>query len=151
MLLASLKRSCSSFKLRNLGSPIYNRVYRLIVTRDPGKPIYKASSLVALINGLIRAIKDKNLTINIESITNLIIGHESSLNAGILYRNVSISNIILIENKIDGFLINYDLTIKTSNDRASGASSKTSTKVFIAIGALRGESYSFIYNLESFF
>ncbi|KAI4225365.1 MAG: hypothetical protein L6R40_008377 [Gallowayella cf. fulva] len=132
---ANLKRSCSSFESRNSGSPIYNRVHRLIITRDPGKPIYKASSPVALINGLIRAIK----------------GHESSLNAGILYRDVSIGNIMLTENEDDGFLIDYDLAIKTSNDRASGAPGKIGTKVFMAIGALRGEPHSFIHDLESFF
>ncbi|KAL8993846.1 MAG: hypothetical protein Q9169_006043 [Polycauliona sp. 2 TL-2023] len=130
---ASLKRSCSSFESRNSGSP--NRVHRLIITRDPGKPIYKASSPVALITGLIGAIK----------------GHESSLNAGILHRDVSISNIMLTENEDDGFLIDYDLAIKTTSDRVSGASGKTGTKVFMAIGALLGEPHSFMHDLESIF
>ena len=150
-LPASFKRSCSSFESRNSGSPVHNRVHRLIITRDPGKPIYKASSPVALINGLIGAIKGENLITNIESIADLILGHESSLNAGILHRDISIGNIMLTEDEDDGFLIDYDLAIKTSNDRASGAPSKTGTKVFMAIGALLGEPHSFMHDLESFF
>lgn len=51
---ANSKKNCSR---RNSGSPTHNRVHRLIITRDPGKPIYKASSPVALITGLIGAIK----------------------------------------------------------------------------------------------
>jgi len=34
---------------------------------------------------------------------------------------------------------------------ASGAPSKTGTKVFMAIGALRGEHHSFMHDLESLF
>jgi len=69
---ASYKRSYSSFKSSNPESPIYNRVHRRVITRDPSKPIYKASSLVAIINGFIRAIKGEDLIMNIESITNFI-------------------------------------------------------------------------------
>lgn len=88
---------------------------------------------------------------NIESIANFTLGYESSLNAGILYRDVSIGNIIFIENKDNGFFIDYDLAIKTTSNRASGIPGKTRTKVFIAISALLGELYSFIHDLESFF
>lgn len=147
----NIKRSCSSLESRNSGAPIHNRVHRLIITRDPGKPIYKASSPVALIIGLSGAIKGENLIMNMESIADLILGHESSLNAGILHRDVSIGNIMLTENEDDGFLIDYDLAIKTTSDRASGAPGKTGTKVFMAIGALLGEPHSFMHDLESFF
>lgn len=58
---------------------------------------------------------------------------------------------MLTENEDDGFLIDLDLAIKTSNDRASGAPSKTGTKIFMAIGALLGEPHSFMHDLESFF
>ena len=58
---------------------------------------------------------------------------------------------MLTENEDDGFLIDLDLAIKTSDDHASGAPSKTGTKVFMAIGALRGEPPSFMHDLESFF
>ncbi|XTI85115.1 serine/threonine-protein kinase [Cenococcum geophilum] len=51
----------------------------------------------------------------------------------------------------DGFLINLNLAIKTDRKNAFRAPSKTRTKVFIAIGALYGEDYSFIHDLESFF
>ena len=147
----NFKRSCSSFESRNPVSPTHNRVHRRIITRDSGKPIYKASSPMALITGLIGAIKGENFIMNIESIADLILGHESSLDAGILHRDVSSGNIMLTENENDGFLIDYDLAIKTTSDRASGAPSKTGTKVFMAIGALRSESHSFMHDLESFF
>lgn len=58
---------------------------------------------------------------------------------------------MLTEDEDDGFLIDLDLAIRTSDDHASGAPSKTGTKVFMAIGALRGERHSFMHDLESFF
>lgn len=58
---------------------------------------------------------------------------------------------MLTEDEDDGFLIDYDLAIKTSSDRASGAPGKTGTKVFMAIGALLSEPHSFMHDLESFF
>jgi len=78
-------------------------------------------------------------------------GHKSLLNAKILYWDISIGNIMLRIAEDDGFLINLDLTIKIDRKKASKALSKTSTKVFMAIGALYGEDYNFMYNLESFF
>ena len=73
------------------------------------------------------------------------------MNAGILHRDVSIGNILLTEKEDDGFLIDLDLAVKTSDDQASGAPSKTGTKNFMAIGALYGEPHSFMHDLESFF
>lgn len=73
------------------------------------------------------------------------------LNTGILHRDISIRNIVLRENEDNGFLIDADLGIRTSSDRASGTPGKTGTKVFMAIGALLGEPYSFMYYLELFF
>ncbi len=58
---------------------------------------------------------------------------------------------MLTENEDNGFLIDLDLANKTSDDQASGAPSKTGTKIFMAIGALLGESHSFMHDLESFF
>ena len=79
-------------------------------------------------------------------------GHESLLNAGILHRDVSIGNIMLTEKEDDGFLIDLDLAIKIGDDqKASGAPSKTGTKIFMAIGALLGEPHTFMHDLESFF
>ena len=88
---------------------------------------------------------------NIKGIANFILGYESLLNTGILHRDVSIGNIMLTENEDDGFLTDYDLATRTSNDRASGAPSKTGTKVFMAIGALKGEYHNTMHDLESFF
>lgn len=65
---------------------------------------------------------------DMESLADFTSGHESSLNVGIRHRDVSIGNIMLTENKADSFLIDYDLAVKTSNDRASGAPNKTGTK-----------------------
>ncbi len=79
------------------------------------------------------------------------LGHESLLNAGILHRDISIGNIMLTEKEDDGFLIDLDLAIKTSDDQASGAPSKTGTKIFMAIGALLGDPHTFMHDLESFF
>ncbi len=148
---ASFKRSCSSFESWNSGSPVHNRVHRLVITRDFGKPIYEASSPVVLITGFIGAIKGEDLVVNIKSIADFISGHESLLNTGILHRDISIGNIMLRENEDDGFLIDADLGIKTGSDRASGAPGKTGTKIFMAIGALLGEPHSFMHDLESFF
>ncbi|KAK6950138.1 hypothetical protein Daesc_008464 [Daldinia eschscholtzii] len=49
------------------------------------------------------------------------------------------------------FLIDLDLSIRTTRDSASGAQGKTGTRAFMAIGALLGEQHSFIHDLESFF
>ena len=51
----------------------------------------------------------------------------------------------------DGFLIDLDLAIKIDRESASGAPSKTGTKVFMAIGALYEEEHTFMHDLESFF
>ncbi|KAK3177887.1 hypothetical protein OEA41_000019 [Lepraria neglecta] len=150
-LPASIKRSCLSLGSRNADTPIYNRVHRRVITRDPGKTIEEASSLIAVLNGLIGAIKGQDHTISIDDLTDIISGHESLLGVGILYRNISTGNIILTEQEDDRFLIDLDLAIKIENDKASGAPGKTGTKVFIAIGTLLGEHHSPMHDLESFF
>ncbi len=58
---------------------------------------------------------------------------------------------MLTENEDNGFLIDLDLANKVSDDQASGAPSKTGTKIFMAIGGLLGEPHSFMHDLESFF
>ena len=58
---------------------------------------------------------------------------------------------MLTEEEDDGFLIDLDLAVMVEADKASGAPSKTGTKVFMAIGALYGEHHNFIHDLESFF
>ncbi|KAH8702789.1 hypothetical protein GQ44DRAFT_778472 [Phaeosphaeriaceae sp. PMI808] len=105
-----------------------NRVHCRLVMRDIGKSIYEGSSPQALLTG-----------------------HESLLDAKILYRDISIGNVMLNMAEDDGFLIDLDLAIKIDRENASGALSKTGTKVFMAIGALYGEDYNFMHDLESFF
>ncbi len=73
------------------------------------------------------------------------------MNAKIIHRDISIGNIVLNEAEDDAFLIDLDLDIKIDREKASGAPSKTGTKVFMAIGALYGEDHNFMHDLESFF
>jgi serine/threonine protein kinase len=81
-----------------------------------------------------------------------LLGHESLLDAKILHRDISIGNIMLKIGEDDGFLIDLDLAIRLDRQKASGAPSKTGTKVFMAIGTLYGdEDHSFMHDLESFF
>jgi len=58
---------------------------------------------------------------------------------------------MLTEQEDDGFLVDFDLAVKTLDDKVSGAPSKTGTKIFMAIGALISEHHSFMHDLESFF
>ena len=46
---------------------------------------------------------------------------------------------MLTENEDDGFLIDFDLSIKIGDDRASGVLGKIGTKVFMSIEGLLGE------------
>ena len=81
-----------------------------------------------------------------------LLGHESLVGAKILHRDISIGNIMLEMAEDDGFLIDLDLAIRLDRQKASGAPSKTGTKVFMAIGILYGrDDHSFMHDLESFF
>ena len=57
------KRSCST--LRSMASAMHshNRVHRRVITRNPGRPIYEASSRVAVIKGFIGAISGRYIHI----------------------------------------------------------------------------------------
>ncbi|OCK74031.1 hypothetical protein K432DRAFT_420496 [Lepidopterella palustris CBS 459.81] len=77
--------------------------------------------------------------------------HKLLLNAKILHRNILVGNVILYKREDDSFLINLNFTVKIDREKASGAPSKTRTKVFIVIGALYGKDHNFMYNLELFF
>ncbi|KAH8723920.1 hypothetical protein GQ44DRAFT_709364 [Phaeosphaeriaceae sp. PMI808] len=129
------KRSCSGSPVKQDAAQRRNRVHRRLVMRDIGKSIYEASSPRAILTGLLGGIK----------------GHESLLEAKILHRDISIGNVVLNMAEDDGFLIDLDLAIKIDRGNASGAPSKTGTKVFMAIGALYGENHNFMHDLESFF
>ncbi|KAJ8071763.1 hypothetical protein OCU04_002079 [Sclerotinia nivalis] len=135
MLMPPPKRVCSDPPAVQKNIQQFNRVHRRVIMRDVGKSIYHATSLKALLTGLLGGIK----------------GHESLLNAEILHRDISIGNVMLNEAEDDGFLIDLDLAVKINREKASGAPSKTGTKVFMAIGVLYGEHHSFMHDLESFF
>ncbi|KAF2105229.1 hypothetical protein BDV96DRAFT_592870 [Lophiotrema nucula] len=126
------KRSSSDSPVKQGGR---NRVHRRLIMRDAGKSFYEADSLRGIPTGLLGGIK----------------GHESLLDAKILHRDISIGNVMLTMAEDDGFLIDLDLAIKIDREKASGAPSKTGTKVFMAIGALYGENHNFMHDLESFF
>ncbi|OCL08995.1 hypothetical protein AOQ84DRAFT_363643 [Glonium stellatum] len=129
------KRSCSDSPAQQDVQRQRNQVHRRVIIRDVGKSIYQASSLQAILTGLLGGMK----------------GHKPLLNAKILHRDISVGNIMLNEAEDDGFLINLDLAVKIDREKASGAPSKTGTKVFMAIGALYGEDHNFMHNLELFF
>ncbi|KAF2181624.1 hypothetical protein K469DRAFT_588303 [Zopfia rhizophila CBS 207.26] len=113
-----------------------NRVHRRLVMQDVGKSVYKASSPRGLLTALLGGIKGE---------------HESLLDAKILHNDISASNVMLTVAEDDGFLVDLDLAVKINCENASGAPSKTGTKVFMAIGALYGEDHNFMHELESFF
>lgn len=75
----------------------------------------------------------------------------TSQGMNLLHRDISIGNIMLKEAEEDGFLIDLDLAIKIADEQPSGAPNRTGTKAFMAIGALLGDPYTFMYDLESFF
>ncbi|EHK22811.1 uncharacterized protein TRIVIDRAFT_133034, partial [Trichoderma virens Gv29-8] len=115
-----------------------NRVHRRIIVQDYGRPIYKASSPAALVAALESCIR----------------GHESLRQAGFLHRDVSVNNVLIDEDgppSRTGFLIDLDLAIRESREKASGAKGKTGTRAFMAIGLLFGEEHCFMHDLESFF
>jgi len=72
------------------------------------------------------------------------------VNAEILHRDLSIENITVSE-KENETLINLDLAIKTCNIKASEASSKTDTRVFMFIDELLNEDHNFMQDLELLF
>ena len=59
------KRSRSSQQSKDEDVTLHNRIHRRVVTRDSGKPIENASSLVSLLNGLIGAINGVCLSLMI--------------------------------------------------------------------------------------
>ncbi|KAK3371889.1 hypothetical protein B0H63DRAFT_550189 [Podospora didyma] len=132
------KRPCSA-SLVKAGGDLSNRLHRLVILRDYGKPIYKASSRTSLLAALSGCIE----------------GHESLRKVGVVHRDISINNLLINEDTSNpsgpSFLIDLDLAIKEDREGASGAKGKTGTRAFMAIGVLLGEQHSFMHDLESFF
>ncbi|KAI1271448.1 hypothetical protein F5Y07DRAFT_382953 [Xylaria sp. FL0933] len=136
------KRPCSNSvsTTKSESQPLPNRIHRRIILCDYGKPIYKASSPVALLKALVGCIE----------------GHESLYKkAGILHRDVSINNLIINEDDENpsqfSFLIDLDLAIRVDRRKPSGAKEKTGTRAFMSIGVLLGNTHSFMHDLESFY
>lgn len=116
------KRPCSS-SLTKGGTRKLNRIHRRVVVCDYGKPIYKASSRVAMLDGLIDCIE----------------GCESLYTkVGMLQRDISMNNLIINGDDLNpswrSFLIDLDLAIKEQRAKPSGAQGKTGTRAFMAIG-----------------
>ncbi|KAI1144702.1 hypothetical protein F4825DRAFT_477323 [Nemania diffusa] len=133
------KRSYSVSPTKIDKNALPNRIHRRLIIRDYGKPIYEASSRVALLSALGGCIS----------------GHESLHRAGILHRDISINNLMINEDDSNpswpAFLIDLDFAIREQREGASGAKGKTGTRAFMAIGALIGEQHFFMHDLESFF
>ncbi|KAF2452271.1 serine/threonine-protein kinase Sgk2 [Lineolata rhizophorae] len=130
------KRLCSSSPTKV--QPIQNRVHRRVIVRDYGKPIYTASSRLALLAALEACIE----------------GYQSLVErAGLLQGDISPNNLIVDESdgKLRAFLIDLDLAIREQRKGPSGALNKTGTRVFMAIELLLDEKHSFVHDLESFF
>ncbi|TWU70363.1 hypothetical protein ED733_000050, partial [Metarhizium rileyi] len=137
--LPPAKRSRPTSPSKADSEQLPNRVHRRVIVRDYGKPIYKASSRVALLSALEGCIE----------------GHELLHKAGLLHRDISINNLMVNEDERNpswrSFLIDLDLAIIEQREIASGAKGKTGTRAFMAIGALLGQHHSFMHDLESFF
>lgn len=151
--IASLspKSSGSSPQSTDPKTSFYNRVHRRVITQTPGKPIYKASSRVAMINGFLGALSGKYISIRGYSILLTCSGLESLWKVGILHHDVSIGNIMLTEQEDTGFLIGFDHAIETNGIQASSGPPMIGTKVFMAIGELLGDPHTIGHEYESIF
>ena len=135
------KRICSGSPTKGRGNLAdWDRVHRRVILSDYGKPLYKASSRVAMLTALEDCIE----------------GYKSLYTrTGMLQSDISIGNLMMNEDDDNpswrGFIIDLDLAIKEQRDESSGARGKTGTRAFMAIGVLYGERHSFMHDLESFF
>ncbi|MCJ1359879.1 MAG: hypothetical protein MMC33_009882 [Icmadophila ericetorum] len=140
MSLPPGKRTCSSSPTKDRGnSAEWDRVHRRVILSDYGKPIYKASSWIAILAAPEGCIE----------------GYESlHTRTGMLQSDISIGNLMMKEDDNNpswrSFLIDLDLAVKEQRE-SSGARVKTGTRAFMAIGVLYGERHSFMHDLESFF
>ncbi|EFY93980.1 Protein kinase-like protein [Metarhizium robertsii ARSEF 23] len=137
--LPPIKRSRPTSPTKASGERPPNRVHRRVILSDYGKPIYKASSRVALLSALEGCIE----------------GHHHLHKVGLLHRDISINNLMMNEDEKNpswtAFLIDLDLAVRGQREGASGAKGKTGTRAFMAIGALLDDEHSFMHDLESFF
>ncbi|KAG5996144.1 hypothetical protein E4U52_007228 [Claviceps spartinae] len=138
------KKTCSESSRnaatdRETGPP--NRVHQRVIVQDYGKPIYKASSRLALLACLEGCIK----------------GHKSLYDNGVLHRDISITNLRINGDQDNpswrSFLIDLDVAINAKREQPSGrrTGQVPTTTAFMAIGLLNGRKHSFAHDLESFF
>ena len=124
---------------RGEGGVLLNRVHRRVVVRDFGMPICTASPLAALVGALAGCIE----------------GHRSLLEAGLLHRDVSPSNLMINEDSDNpswpAFLVDLDYAARTSDWLADDAWKPVGTKPFVAVRVLLRHDHTFMHDLESFF
>jgi hypothetical protein len=142
MSLPPSKRTYSSSPSKDRRNPAeWNRVHRRIVVRDYGKPLHRASSLVAMLAAFEGNIEGKRHR-NFALLTLTIIGHESlRKRTGIIQGDVSIGNLMMNEEEYNpswpSFLIDLDLAIKEQREEPSGARAKTGTIVLLIVTTAR--------------
>jgi hypothetical protein len=115
-----------------------NRIFSRLIMTPIGKSLYEFSSFTELLSALRDAI----------------IGHKCLYHTyHILHRDVSINNIVISPpgHTSAGVLIDFDLAIDINRLTKSGASHRTGTQDFMAIGVLEGEPHRARHDLESFF
>ncbi|VCU40090.1 Bgt-20769 [Blumeria graminis f. sp. tritici] len=137
------------FKVKVRVAGIRDRQSSAVATTPFGRPINKVESPIELVIGLRDAIK----------------AHRSLLkDAMILHRDISENNIILTGSDVGkdwkGFLIDLDLAVLLSDDKAQGKTqTMTGTMEFMALELLSGScektgaivNHSYRHDLESFF
>jgi hypothetical protein len=115
-----------------------NRIFSRLIMTPIGKSLYEFSSFTELLSALRDAI----------------IGHKRLYHTyHILHRDVSINNIVISPpgHTSAGVLIDLDLAIDINRLTKSGASHRTGTQDFMAVGVLEGEPHRARHDLESFF
>ncbi|KAF5856232.1 hypothetical protein ETB97_007685 [Aspergillus alliaceus] len=118
------KRTCSSSPSKDGGNPdAQNRIHRRVIIQDYGKPLYKASSLVAMLSAFDLCI----------------VGYHSLYTkTGLLEGDISTGNLMMNED-VDNpswpaFLIDLEFAVQEKRGQPSGTWRKTGTRAFMPIG-----------------
>lgn len=118
-----------------------DRTHSRTTVSNVGRPITKFHSIVELLSALRDCIK----------------GHQYLHELQILHRDVSSNNLMITEGRKDnepyGFLIDLDLAKDLRLNGPSGASHRTGTREFMALGLLQEvpATHNYRHDLESFF
>ncbi|KAA8912538.1 hypothetical protein FN846DRAFT_773185 [Sphaerosporella brunnea] len=116
-----------------------NRIFSRLVMSPVGKSLDRFSSYTELLSAIRDAIRGHS---------NLYHNHD------ILHRDVSVYNILIAPPEHGcgaGILIDLDLAISRNRLQNSGASHRTGTPDFMAVGLLSGQPHRACHDLESFF